>query len=331
MDNSADAVVPTRFLGKSSWPLPIGGWRTLWREVSAADVVVANNARHLLPVVAVLLARWRGRPAFLVVHGSGEGPYRGSATFGVLRRLFEKTLGRLALRLASPVSVSQAGVEGVRDLYGRNASYLPYPLRDIRPVQSAPSYEADEPFRITWVGRLFPEKDPLAAVEAVELVRRQRDAVLAVYGAGPLRALIEELARERPWLVVHGSRGWEEVQLQQAANHVCLATSIADNVQVAVLEAMSRGIPTVSTRVGDAHSYYLAPSIQHLCVTPGDPEATARALLDLATSYDTYWNEFAANGALLRERHAQAGETLVRLLTEALPNSSSAELASPVR
>jgi glycosyltransferase involved in cell wall biosynthesis len=331
MDTSADAVVPTRFLGKSSWPLPIGGWRTLWREVSAADVVVANNARHLLPVVAVLLARLRGRAAFLVVHGSGAGPYRGTATFGVLRRLFEKTLGRLALRLSHPVSVSQAGVEGVRNLYGRKASYLPYPLRDVHPVQSAPSLEADEPLRITWVGRLFPEKDPLAAVQAVEVLRRQRDAVLTVYGAGPLGASIEELARERPWLVAHGARGWEEVQLQQAASHVCLATSIADNVQVTVLEAMSRGIPTVSTRVGDAPSYYVLPSIRHLCVAPGDPEATATALLDLATSYDGYAREFAANGALLREAHAQAGEALVRLLSEALPDSRSAELASPVK
>jgi glycosyltransferase involved in cell wall biosynthesis len=330
MDASADAVVPTRFLGKSSWPLPIGGWRALWREVSAADVVVANNARHLLPVVSVLLARIRGRAAFLVVHGSGAGPYTGPATFGAFRRLFEKTLGRLALRFSQPVSVSRAGVDGVRKLYGRDASYLPYPLRDVRPVQSVLSLEPDEPLRITWVGRLFPEKDPLAAVRAVELLRRERDAVLALFGDGPLRASLEELADTRPWLVLHGAQSWEDVQLRQAAGHVCLATSIADNVQVTVLEALSRGIPTVSTRVGDAPSYYIAPSIHQLCVLPGHPEAMAAALLDLASSYDRYRTEFSANGALLRDRHAQAGEALARLLTEALPDSRSGELASPV-
>jgi glycosyltransferase involved in cell wall biosynthesis len=330
MDSSADTVVPTRFLGNSSWPLPIGGWRTVWREVSAADVVVANNARHLLPVVAVLVARSRRRPAFLVVHGSGAGPYTGSSTFGLVRRLFEKTFGKLALRLSHPVSVSGAGVEGVRRLYGQQASYLPYPLRDIQPVASPPSLESAQPLHVTWVGRLFPEKDPLAAVAAVELLRRRRDATLDVFGDGPLRAPLEKLAGERPWLVVHGARSWEEVQVHQAAGHVCLATSVHDNVQVTVLEALSRGIPTVSTRVGDAPSYYVAHSIQHLCVMPRDAAAVSTALLDLASSYDSYWSEFSANAAILRERHSHAGEALVDLLTQALTGTGGRELTARV-
>jgi glycosyltransferase involved in cell wall biosynthesis len=330
METSADAVVPTRFVGRSSWPLPTGGWRTLWKEVSAADAVVANNARHLLPVVAVLLARSRGRPAFLVVHGSGVGPYTGSAAFAFVRWLFEKTLGRFALRLSHPVSVSESGVEGVRRLYGVHASYLPYPLRNVPPVPSPHALEPDQALRITWVGRLFPEKDPLRAVAAVEIARRRRDAVLDVFGDGPLRAPLEKLAVVRPWLLVHGARSWEEVQLRQAAGHVCLATSVADNVQVTVLEALSRGIPTVSTGVGDGPFYYVAPSIRHLCVPPGDPEATANALLDLASSYDRYWSEFAANAAVLRKRHAHAGEALARLLSGALPDSRRPKLPAPV-
>jgi glycosyltransferase involved in cell wall biosynthesis len=329
LDTSADAVVPTRYVGKSSWPLPIGGWRTVWNEVAAADVVVANNARHLLPVVAVLVARARGRSALLVVHGSGAGPYTGSSTFGVFRGLFERTLGKLALRLAHPVSVSGAGVDGIRRLYGLQASYLPYPLRDIVPVASPPPLEPAQPLRVTWVGRLFPEKDPLAAVAAVEILRRRREAVLDVFGDGPLRAALEKLSRERAWLFVHGARSWEEVQLRQAAGHICLSTSVQDNVQVTVLEALSRGIPTVSTRVGDAPSYYAAPSIGHLCVAPGEPVGTAAALIDLAASYETYWNAFSANAAILRERHAQAGDAFVDLLSQALTSSRSRKLASP--
>jgi glycosyltransferase involved in cell wall biosynthesis len=330
MDRSADALVPTRFLGKSSWPLPIGGWRTVWNEVSAADVIVANNARHLLPVVAVLVARSRGRPAFLVVHGSGAGPYTGSSAVGVVRRLFEKTFGKLALRLSHPVSVSGAGVEGVRRLYGEQASYLPYPVRDLHPVASPPSLEPAQPLRVTWVGRLFPEKDPLAAVTAVEMLRQRRDAVLDMFGDGPLRAPLEKLAVERPWLLVHGARSWEEVQARQAAAHVCLATSVHDNVQVTVLEALSRGIPTVSTRVGDAPSYYVEHSIQRLCVRPGDAAAASAALLELASSYDSYWSEFSSNAAILRERHSQAGEALVDLLSQALTGSGGRDLAARV-
>jgi glycosyltransferase involved in cell wall biosynthesis len=318
MDGSADAVVPTRFVGRSSWPLPIGGLRVLWREVSSADAVVANNARQLLPVIGVLVARARGRTAFLVVHGSGAGPYTGSSPSGAVRRLFEKTLGNLALRVSHPVSVSEAGIEGVRRLYGVKASYLPYPLRDLQPIEAPPALEETLPLRVAWVGRLFPEKDPLSAVRALDIVRLRRDAVLEVFGDGPLRVRLDALACERPWLRVHGARSWEEVQRREADSHVCLSTSVADNVQVAVLEALSRGIPTISTRVGDAPSYYVANTLEHLCVQPANPPATADALLDLASSYDAYRREFAANAAALRERHNRAGDVLMRLVNSAL-------------
>jgi glycosyltransferase involved in cell wall biosynthesis len=322
LDGSADAVMPTRFVGSSSWPLPTGGWRTLWREVSAADVVLANNARHVLPVLGVIVSRARGRATFLVVHGSGAGPYDGSRGFGLVRSVFQRTLGRVAMRLSHPVSVSQAGVAGVRRLYGVEASYLPYPLRELPPPTS-PALEPDEAMRIAWVGRLFPEKDPLAAVEAGETLLRQRRAVLHVCGDGPLRPELERLARQRPWLLVHGARTWEDVQAIQAGSHACLATSVTDNVQVAVLEALSRGIPTVSTHVGDAPYYYLSPSIRHFCVAPRDADGAAAALLDLAASYERYRLEFAANADVLRARHADAGEALVRLLLEALPDTGS--------
>jgi glycosyltransferase involved in cell wall biosynthesis len=324
MDTSADAVVPTRFFGRSTWPLPTGGWRILWNEVSRADAVVGNNARHLLPVAAVLLARIRGRVAFLVVHGSGVGPQAGSLPFRLGRSLFEKTLARLAMRVCRPVSVSQVGVEAARRLYGVQASYLPYPLRDLPPVETSPSLEHDRPMRITWVGRHFPEKDPLLAVAAVEAFRRQREAELHIIGDGPLRPDLEQLARERQWLIVHGRRTWEEVQLLQAEGHACLATSVADATQLTVLEPLSRGIPTVSTRVGDAPSHYLSPSIRHLCVPPRDAEATADALHDLASSYDSYRSRFADNAELLRARHAEAGEALTQLLAEAFSGAERA-------
>jgi glycosyltransferase involved in cell wall biosynthesis len=310
---AADAVVPTRFLGDSAWPLPTGGWRTVWREVGAADVVIANNARHPLPVISVLAARARGRAALLVIHGSGEGPYAGPWLFRLARSLFARTLARPAVRLSRPVSVSRAGVEGVRRMYGAAADYLPYPVRDLSPIPAPPVLPPDEALSVAWVGRLFPEKDPLVAVEAVDAVRREREAVLHVCGDGRLRRELEELAARRPWLVLHGTVPWEEAQALQARAHVCLSTSVADNVQVAVLEALCRGIPTVSTRVGDAPAYYVRPAIRHLCVAPRDPDAVAGALFDLAASYERYRREFAANAQLLQARHEHAGAILATL------------------
>jgi glycosyltransferase involved in cell wall biosynthesis len=323
LEAAADAVVPTRFLGGSAWPLPTGGWRTVWREVGAVDVVIANNARHLLPVLSVLAARARGRAALLVIHGSGEGPYAGPWPFRLARSLFARTLALLAVRLSRPVSVSRAGVEGVRKLYGVAADFLPYPTRELPPIAARPSPSPDEALSVAWVGRLFPEKNPLLAIEAVEVVRREREAVLHVVGDGNLRRELEDLATRRPWLVLHGTIPWEKVQALQARAHVCLSTSVADNVQVAVLEALCRGIPTVSTRVGDALAYYLRPAIRHLCVPPRDPNAVARALLELAAAYDDHRREFEANAAALRTRHADAGATLATLAATAARRAAS--------
>jgi glycosyltransferase involved in cell wall biosynthesis len=308
---AADAVVPTRFVGPSSWPLPTGGWRMVWREVGATDVVIANGTSQVLPVLAVLAARARRRTAIFVLHGSGE--YPGSRPMRLARSVFQRTLARLALRLSQPASVSRAGVRAARELYGIDARYLPFPVRELPPVVNAPSLSPDETMKITWVGRLYPEKDPVLAVEAVDLLRAEREAVLHVCGDGRLRPEIERLASRRPWLVLHGTLGWNEAQELQGSAHACLSTSVADNVQVAVLEALSRGIPTVSTRVGDASAYYNRPALRHLCVEPRNPEVVARALLDLAASYDDYRREFAANAAVLRAHHAQAGAALAGL------------------
>jgi hypothetical protein len=65
-------------------------------------------------------------------------------------------------------------------------------------------------------------------------------------------------------------------------------------------------------------------------VAPSDPEATAAALFDLASTYDTFWNQFSANAVALRERHAQAGQALLDLVTEALPDRMRSELTSRV-
>jgi glycosyltransferase involved in cell wall biosynthesis len=315
-DATADDTVPTRFLGRSSWPLPVGGWRTLWREVHHADVVVGNNARHVLPVLAVLVARLQRRGAIFVVHGSGEGPHAGSGAFRVARATFQRTLARRAVRVSRPVSVSHAGVASILRLYGVEATHLPYPLRALPPVAATPRLTADEPVRLVWVGRLYPEKDPALAVRAVERLRDERPATLDVYGAGILDAELARLARSRPWLRLHGACGWDEIQEVQAAAHLCLSTSAADNVQVAVLEALSRGIPVVSTRVGDASRYYLSGALGCFCVAAGDPDAIARSVLELCSSYPSYRDDFVRNGQKLTSQHGEAPSVLARLIDE---------------
>ena len=331
-DAEADATIPARYLGGGGWPLPVGGLRTLWQEVGEADVVVANGTRHLLPNVAAFAARLRGKRVVFVLHGSGASFSTSSFFYHrVLGSLFERLLSRPALRLSRPVSLSRAGVVGCRNRYGVEATYVPFPLRRLPPPSPTP-LASGESLKIVWAGRLYGEKNPLAAVAVVDRVRQRRPATLDVYGSGPLLDELQELARDRPWLHVCGPRSWEEIQQVQGAAHVCLSTSLRDATQMAVLEPLARGVPVVSTRVGDALGYY-ARGLRPFCVEPGDPEAAAEALLTLAASYDRYRKRFADNAHELLRRHREGARRLAELLEpetpatrNGLPASSRAEL-----
>jgi glycosyltransferase involved in cell wall biosynthesis len=316
-DASADAVVPTSFVGPSGWPVPVGGWRTLWREVGGADAVIANGSLHLLPGMAVLAARRRGVPALLVIHGSGAPLPHGSAGFRAVRSGFQRSLGRLAARSALAVSVSHAGIEGARERYGVEARHLPYPLPELPRVAPVPGPAEGAPLRVAWIGRLSPEKDPARAVAAVERLRARRPAVLELFGDGRLRGEIDALAASRPWLTVHGSRPWPEVLAAQGAAHAVLATSVWDNAQVALLEALARGVPAVTTRVGDAPRYLLEPALDRFCVGAADADALGGALAELAASYDEWRARFAANGERLRALHGGAADVLTELIAVA--------------
>jgi glycosyltransferase involved in cell wall biosynthesis len=313
----ADATLPTRFLPPADWPLPVGGLRTLWREVGRADVVVLNGARHLLPIGAAFTARMRRKGIVFVLHGSGAPFTSGSFLYHrVLGSLFERTFVRPALRHSHPVSVSRAGVGGARERFGVEATYVAFPLRDLPSVETR-QLPRGRPMTIVWVGRLYPEKDPLQAIAAVDRLRLRCQATLEVYGEGILRDRLEGLAHSRPWLSVHGSRTWDEIQDLQGGADLCLATSLREGAQLAVLEALSRGVPVVCTQVGDAPDYYLAPSLNQFCVPPGDLEATTTAMLELSRSYDRYRDAFAENASLLRASRREGLERLGQVIEAA--------------
>jgi glycosyltransferase involved in cell wall biosynthesis len=257
----------------------------------------------------------RRRRVLFVIHGSGA-PFSTSSFFyhRVLGSVFEWLVARPALRLSVPVSLSRAGVGGARDRYGVTAAYVPYPLRDLPPRRRERALRPDEPIKIVWVGRLYREKDPLHAVAVVEQVRQTREATLDIYGDGVLAEELERLATRRPWLSVRGGRSWATIQEIQDDAHVCLSTSLREATQVGILEPLSRGIPVVSTRVGDAPRHYIAPSLRGFCVNTRDAEGAARAILDLAAAYERHKDAFAANARLLRARHRVARVRLASLI-----------------
>ena len=270
-DATADAVVPARYLGPGEWPLPVAGWRTIAREVAGADAVVANVAVQPLSVAAVAVARQQGVPRLLVVHGSGQPRRHGSRAVLALRALFMRAVARPAMRQCLPVSVSVAGVEGAERAYGVAVRYLPYPLAELPVAEPRAGPAAGRPCGSSGSAGSHRRRTRSWPCGPSTTCATRRDATLDVYGSGPLESELARLSEARPWLTLHGSRPWHEVLAAQERAHACLSTSRWDNVQVAVLEALARGVPVISTRVGDAPRYYALPGLERFCVPPGDP------------------------------------------------------------
>jgi glycosyltransferase involved in cell wall biosynthesis len=106
---------------------------------------------------------------------------------------------------------------------------------------------------------------------------------------------------------------------------------LRDATQIAILEPLSRGLPVVSTRVGDAPRHYIEPSLQRFCVEPANVDASAAAILELSSAYERWREEFADNGRLLRARHREGRASLASLVESSTSSAVAARAeATPV-
>ena len=128
-----------------------------------------------------------------------------------------------------------------------------------------------------FVGRLTRQK---ALGTAIEAVARVPEARLVLVGDGPERGRLEQLAggssaAER--IEFRGSRSRDEALRTVAGAEAALLSSEWENLPHAAVEALSVGVPVVSTSVGGV------PEVVHdgengLLVLPGRPDELAAAM-----------------------------------------------------
>lgn len=133
------------------------------------------------------------------------------------------------------------------------------------------------------VGNLTPKKDQATLLAAhAALLRRHPGARLVLVGAGPLEAQLRSRAAElgiTDSVLLAGSRS--DVPLLLPGLDVFTLSSRQEGLPVALMEAMTSGLPSVVTRVGGMPEV-LDDDGQGLLVEPGDPVALAGALGRLA-------------------------------------------------
>jgi glycosyltransferase involved in cell wall biosynthesis len=206
-------------------------------------------------VAAVSFARRLGIPAFVKVHGTDVNMMADS--WGTGRQI------RWALRHAvGVVAVSRALADKVEPLGARRADTLllyngvDRSLFQPRERLSARRDLGLDPNRraVLFVGNLKRDKGVLDLVVAFGRIAAGSPEVdLEILGAGPVRAEIEELCRQRGLeqrVRLRGARPHDEISTWIASCDLLALPSYAEGVPNVVLEALAAGRPVVATRVG---------------------------------------------------------------------------------
>jgi glycosyltransferase involved in cell wall biosynthesis len=163
---------------------------------------------------------------------------------------------------------------------------------------------APGPLRVLFVGRLVPEKGPGVLLDAAAAMSRPIE--LRVVGDGPLRdvlaAQVERLGlRDR--VVLTGPLGQNELPEQYAwADAFCLP-SFAEGLPVVLMEAMSTGLPVVTTRIAGIPEL-VEDGVSGLTVFPGRPDLVAAALTALAEDPELRFRLGGTAQATVRAKHA---------------------------
>ncbi|MFA0845322.1 MULTISPECIES: glycosyltransferase [Streptomyces] len=240
-----------------------GGYRVLTdkRRVAA---LLEGLAPDRLEVSDRTTLRWTGKwarrarvPAVMVSHETADGVLR---TWGLPERTARRTADALNIRTAHTYARVVCTTEfaerefvrvGARnvvraplgvDLTGRHPG-----LRD--PGLRA-GYAGGDETLLVMCSRLSVEKRPGTALDALAALRRRgARPVLVVAGDGPLRARLEQRAREQGLPVTFlghvADRGL--LAALQASADVCLAPGPAETFGLAALEAMACGTPVVAS------------------------------------------------------------------------------------
>lgn len=159
-------------------------------------------------------------------------------------------------------------------------TFRPAPLESSDDVAASTLGDIPRPLRLTHFGRLSREKSPhLAVSTAVELHRRGVPLHLDVYGDGPHRSELVELAAGAP-VTFHGFvEGRPDLARRIAAADISLSVCPSETFGLAVLEALACGTPVVTADRGGARE--LVDAASGAWAAP-HASALADAVLDLA-------------------------------------------------
>jgi colanic acid/amylovoran biosynthesis glycosyltransferase len=248
-------------------------------SASLAPVLHAQFARG--GALALPLARALGLRMVVTLHGgdvSKQKNWRGT----MLARRWPALL-REAARFVC-VSASVAEIAAARGVPAAKLVVLPIGVEVPRQPPATTSPDAH-----LFVGRFVEKKGISVLADAVRILRAAGDQTpLICVGEGPLRPLLEALAREIPGVSLTGWLDPDAIQPQLAKAFSLLVPSVvahdgdAEGLPSVIPEAMAQACPVIGSAQGG-----IAEAVEHnrtgLLVPPADAYALAAAMRRIAS------------------------------------------------
>jgi glycosyltransferase involved in cell wall biosynthesis len=263
----------------ASIPTCFGQAVRLANELKGSDVDrIHAHFAHDPTLIALLAHHLTGVPFSFTAHA---------------RDVYQVPTAPLARRCAAAVAVVTCSGEAaryLRQVAGREHEHRIHMVHhgvDVRAFAPAAAGSVDRTPLIVSVGRLVEKKGSSDLLEALGRVRDGGGEFRCrIYGDGPLRGELMELARDLRLddrVTFEGPRArWElALELRQAdvfalTPHPTVDGDV-DGIPNVILEAMASGLPVVATSAG-AIGEAVTPDVDGLLVQPRDIDAIARAL-----------------------------------------------------
>jgi glycosyltransferase involved in cell wall biosynthesis len=259
-------------------------------EAPLVHVQTASRGSFWRKFVVCLLARAAGRPYIVHLHGGGFTRFYQDESGRLGRRLIRSTLAHAALVIALSEEWRERLLRicpTARIEVLHNAVMIPdirRPLpREPEPVPAGDSLASrsvggpvGEP-TLLFLGHLLRDKGVYDLVRAFALIApRFPRARLVLGGIGDLEA-VKQLAAQLEIAPRVSCPGWLDAERKAAAfagSLVFLLPSYAEGMPMALLEAMSWGLPVIATPVGGIPQV-IEHEVNGLLIAPGNIQACA--------------------------------------------------------
>ncbi|SDF97973.1 glycosyltransferase [Alloyangia pacifica] len=275
------AGVPVSYLRRGAGGMP-GLVRQLAEALRRCGAQLVHAHLRLANTIAPPAGRLCGLPVLGGLHLPPPGPDRRARLRGLLEAQALRRAATGAIACSESVASGNRARLGTLPLVTLPNPAPPPPDLATVEVARADGRAPDAPARFLVVGRLSPEKDVDTVLwAAARLAARAVPFHLSIAGDGESRAALEERARDlalRDQVSFLGPR--DDVPGLLCRHDAYVSASRAEGLSIALLEAMSYALPVVATPAGSAFSVVDASVGRR--VMPGDPEALATAMAELA-------------------------------------------------